>query len=543
MKHCHTAAEMMKMGSFYTYVIIGAVGIVIGVSVIAAVCSFKWYMETKKNPCTCCSFFCCCKKPVKKKNVEGNHPVNVFEQNETGHTWSPVSLPPSREQEELDSSVQMDDSRDPSVCMNFCLSDPVQDCCELFDCDILWRKKSIYTIPIFGRKKQQLQRRPTRPAPPVPKAVVLPQVKNPEPIIFDEEEECEPVPEAPPSPEPVRTIPPKAMYVDPLAFLHKTFAKNNPQLEKEVKDEADGKQEHLYSKFKNMVLSKVKKSASVASVNKLGISIDPNGISNNSSGSNKKLKTGSFASLHNLIEPGLEANYGSKRSLSLASLHMLGTHGENNPVLDPRSRISVLSTVSTATDDIPPCARKDEYIDLEEMSKRIGIKMQAAHALGLNSQSFVGPSSQVSSTPAVAYTPNFMPASAFVNSNIQPPQTVPIIETHLRLDNHDERVHQANYYPPVPASQGRPAVPARTAVGSPIYSVSPSGTLGRPKPVVPPRPPIGEAARAPSSPLPTAAASLPRSPRLIKPSGPPPPPPPPPHHHNQINKSPIESSI
>lgn len=547
-KHCLEAAEMYKMDNFYNYIVIAAVVIVGFVAFIAAICSFKWYMETKKNPCTCCSFFCCCKnrrrrRQQKKRNeIQENQAVNVFEQGESGHKWSPVNLPPPRDEDSIPATPPQD-SKNSSVCMSFCLSDPVQDCCEFFDCDIMWRKKSIYTIPIFGKKKL-LQRRPTRPAPPPPKAVVLPQVKNPEPVMF-EEVECEPVPEAPPSPEPIRTLPQKAMYVDPLAFLQRTFAKNN-QPDKEETDETDNKQEALYCKFKNMVLAKVKKSVSMASINKLGISSNPSGVSTNPSGvstSTKKLKTASLASLHNLDESELDSSYGSKRSLSLASLNMLQGQGAINKgiSLDPRSRTSVLSTVSTATDDIPPSARKDEYIDLEEMSKRIEAKMQAARSMKTSPVSSPIPHVEaVSNTPSQvasqAYTPNFMPASAFVgvpsfSSFNYPPTPVPAPGIQMFQDIREiDRPPQ--YYPPVPASQGRPAVPARTAGGLPTYTMSPSGTLGRPKPAVPPRPPMGDAAKMPSSPR---TSTLPRSPRLVKPAGPPPPPP--------MGKTPIESSI
>ena len=564
MRHCHEVAEMYKIGSFYSHLLVVAavfLGIII---LITALCSCKWYFKTKKNPCKCCSIFCCCSPKRRKKEHVIDEPVNMYESHENGHMWSPVSLPPTRDSTFANTSTQhLDLEQQPESggsCMNFCLSDPVQDCCEFFDCDIMWRKKSVYTIPIFGKKKQYFHRRPTRPAPappPPPKAVVLPQLKSTLPpgsagvlgsfnTMLMDEIECEPVPEAPPSPEPVRSaLPSKSLYVDPLSFFQKPFLFKKSSDKSEEESSSDNNKEALYSKVKNLVLSKVKKSASTASINKLGVSCNPDGCNNDDPSFGKKMKTASLASLHNLDETNLDNGYGSKRSLSLASLRDMITdvsHEYSSAVSnDPRSRISVIS--SHTTDDIPPAARKDEYIDLAEMSKRVEAQMRAAQIQSTAPVVNQAPRIQQpasSPTKSNMYTPDFIPASAFIQtSSTFKPLTNPSSTTTIQSNEINSSRMPVNptstqevilqpgqYYPAVPASQGKPAVPARSAVGSPIY-VSAAAAMAKCKPMIPPRPSTLDGG--------AKASTLTRSPRPVRPTGPPPPPP--------SNKAPIESSI
>ncbi|KAK8732347.1 hypothetical protein OTU49_007041 [Cherax quadricarinatus] len=565
-KHCLLADEMRRIDNFQLYVIIAVVVGVVLIFGVAAFCSCKWYLQTNDNPCGC--FPCCsCKKKKKKKkkslNSEDESPHNLGIENGS-QAWTPIRLVPNKDAvdcrsqpRQVTNEMSSDDS--PGFCMKFCLSDPVQDCCEFFDCDIMWRKKNIYTIPIFGRRKQPpLQRRPTRPAPPPPKPSVSvpPIVKYPEPfhIGYDGEVECEPVPEAPPSPEPVRIEQPRAMYVDPLAFLQRPFLK--PTKDKVMEEEPEA----LYNKMKGFVFGKAKKSSSVASLNIVGVSNNPDAVSNTSSKKSKYSRTGSLASLHNLSDEQLDSSYHNKRSMSLASLHV----AEESPKkMAPKGLFSKFSIGRSkgslhniCEDDVPPSLRTDEYIDLEEMSKRIEAKMQAAQNGTLGNDisrnpvisASVGPSStQSAATGSDSWTPNFVPASAYDGSpktrgtvsSFSPKsqqstsqgsqQGIPSYNDSLYRSQHsysfDEDIHVGenagrNYFPPVPATTERPAVPARIAIGTPI---SGTGTLGRPKPVVPPRPP-GSGSNSPKPRAPQPPSSGRPSP-VVKPSAPPPPPP------------------
>ncbi|KAG7159518.1 formin-like protein 20 [Homarus americanus] len=570
-KHCLLADEMRKIENFELYVIIAVVVGVVLIFGVAAFCSCKWYFQTNDNPCGCLS---CGKKKKKKKSentsIEGEPPPNIAQENGR-QAWTPIRVVPYKDSLDgtLDSRCETLDTvsnESPGFCMNFCLSDPVQDCCEFFDCDIMWRKKNIYTIPMFGRRKQPpLQRRPTRPAPPPPKPSVSvpPMMKYPEPmhIGYDDDVECEPVPEAPPSPEPVRVEQPRAMYVDPLAFLQRPFLKSTK--EKSVEEEPEA----LYSKMKGFVFGKAKKSSSIVSLNKLGVSPNPDTVSNTSSKKSKYSRTGSLASLHNLSDEQLDASYHNKRSMSLASLHMveeeptkrMAPKALGNKLLMARSRGSLHNICE---DDIPPSMRTDEYIDLEEMSKRIEAKMQAANdgTLGKNSPrppaysdgSGVPDPSSHSVVGSGSWTPNFVPASVYGSPQMTTdgaPLPYPLSLHQMSSPGHQHRAplgfespygssssfrsgeESANskYFPPVPATPERPAVPARIAIGSPVVN---SGTLGRPKPAVPPRPPgSGSNSPKPRAPQPP---TLGRSSHIVKPSAPPPPPP---------VTTPIESSL
>ncbi|XP_069181510.1 uncharacterized protein [Procambarus clarkii] len=566
-KHCLLADEMRRIDNFELYVIIAVVIGVVIIFGIAAFCSCKWYLQTNDNPCGCLSCICCKKKKKKKKIDlinEGEATPNVGLENGS-QVWTPIRLGPNKDVVDgsLESQhVTSERSNDESAgfCMKFCLSDPVQDCCEFFDCDIMWRKKNIYTIPIFGRRKQPpLQRRPTRPAPPPPKpsAQVPPMLKHPEPIHigYDDDVECEPVPEAPPSPEPVRIEQPRAMYVDPLAFLQRPFLKST------TKEKApDEEPEALYNKMKDFVFGKNKKSSSVASLHKLGISTNPDTVSNTSSKKSKYSRTGSLASLHNLSDEQLDTSYHNKRSMSLASLHV-----EESPKrMVPKGLLSKLqmarsrgSLHNICEDDIPPSLRTDEYIDLEEMSKRIEAKMQAAQhgtlgnesnrSLALGSHGAQSTSVQSTAPGSHSGTPTFISASAY-DSSSKTSEAVsynphsqqfysPGPQQHgIPSDNESsygspmpyrlgEDVHvddgaSTKYYPPIPATTERPAVPARLAVGAPVCN---TGTLGRPKPAVPPRPP-GSGSNSPKPRAPQPPTSGRPSP-VVKPSAPPPPPP------------------
>lgn len=579
-KHCLLADEMRRIDNFELYVIIAVVVGVVLIFGVAAFCSCKWYLKTNDNPCGCLSCFSCKKKKKKKENnelgIDGEVSHNLSLQNGS-QAWTPIRLVPNKDSMDacLEPSSEIAETsggNTSGICMNFCLSDPVQDCCEFFDCDIMWRKKSIYTIPVFGRRKPPpMQRRPTRPAPPPPKPSAPPVVKHPEPmhIGFDVDVECEPVPEAPPSPEPVRVDQPRAMYVDPLAFLQRPFLKSTKEKATEEEPEA------LYSKVKGFVFGRAKKSLSVASLNKLGVSTSPDAISNTSSKKSKYSRTGSLASLHNLSDEQLDISYHNKRSMSLASLHLV--EEESPRRLVPKILGSKLqkarsrgSLHSICEDDIPPSLRTDEYIDLEEMSKRMEAKMLAAQdeAKGNNIPVVTrtpvvgaGDVSVSTSSPispgSGSWTPNFIPASAYTKppktemfSCPQNPRQFPSQSPHYVAPTGRESIFRSEtqyssngdpsgihigdatdqkYFPAVPATTERPAVPARLAVGTPVVS---TGTLGRPKPVVPPRPPgSGSNSPKPRAPQPP---TLGRLSHVVKPTAPPPPPP---------VTAPIESSL
>ncbi|XP_068244162.1 uncharacterized protein [Palaemon carinicauda] len=602
-KHCLLADEMRRIDNFQMYVVIAAVVGVVLIFGIAAFCSCKWYMQTNKNPCGCCLPNCKKKKKKKKGQDEAdaaNETPRALENDCQGQAWTPMRLAVDKSGYDRNHEPNHDhpheDDRRSGLCMNFCMSDPVQDCCEFFDCDIMWRKKSIYTIPIFGRRKPPaLQRRPTRPAPPPPKPAVTPVVKYPEPVLegYDDGLECEPVPEAPPSPEPIRTDQPRAMYVDPIAFLQKPFLKTS-------KDKAtDDDQDDIYSKVKEFVFGKSKKSGSIASLNKLGISKSPDVINTSAAKKSKYGRTGSLASLHNLSDEQLDTSYHSKRSISLASLHMV----EEEPVqaapkgklFTARSRGSLHNICED--DDRHPSLKTDEYIDLEEMSKRMEAKMAAQGPVPRQNHMEIAarpntsvhkqqsaPSPPVHTKPN--WTPNFIPASAYTKpppkyevcssdpAANKPFSQVPVPVLPLDAIAHRGVPHQylspdakyepspmrygdgpsGQYYPPVPATPEKPAVPARVAVGAPIVNM---GTLGRAKPVVPPRPPNSGGnsprPRGTNSPRPSAGNSprssggnspkprapqppntLGRHPHVMKPTAPPPPPP---------VSTPIESSL
>lgn len=551
-KHCLLADEMRRIDNFELYVIIAVVVGAVLIFGVAAFCSCKWYFHTNSNPCGCCRK----KKKRKKKDETTEEDATSSHAHENGNqAWTPIRLVSAKEpgRESQDSHTDTEDpaqDKKKGLCMKFCLSDPVQDCCEFFDCDIMWRKKSIYTVPVFGRRKPPpMQRRPTRPAPPPPRPQVTPIVKHPEPLhIGFEELECEPIPEAPPSPEPVRVDQPRAMYVDPFAFLQKPFLKSKEKTSEE-------EPEALYSKMKGFVFGK-KKSSSVASLNQVGVSTNPDTVSNASSKKSKHSKTGSLASLHNLSDEQLDKGYHAKRSMSLASLHMV--EEENTQQLVPKGPGSKLQVARSrgslhniCEDDIPPSMRTDEYIDLEEMNRRIEAKMMAQQANQTRqetsgSQKPPPPSteSKPTSPPPIMRTPDFIPASAYT----QPPQ--PTAPQHYKsfppqydwdatqrpvspqgrliMSNGDGMMPK--YYPPVPATPEKPAVPARLAVGTPIVG---NGTLGRPKPTVPPRP--GSNSPKPRAPQPPSMqGTLGRSGHVVKPSSPPPPPP---------VTAPIESSL
>lgn len=553
-KHCLLADEMRRIDNFELYVIIAVVVGVVLIFGIAAFCSCKWYLQTNSNPCGCCRR----KKKRKKKDESAEGTDASTHAYENGNqAWTPIRLVSTKG---IGTELQdvHTDTEDPAhkhnkkkgLCMKFCLSDPVQDCCEFFDCDIMWRKRSIYTIPVFGRRKPPpMQRRPTRPAPPPPRPQVTPIVKHPEPLhIGFEELECEPIPEAPPSPEPVRVDQPRAMYVDPFAFLQKPFLKSKEKTSEE-------EPEALYSKMKGFVFGK-KKSSSVASLNQVGVSTNPDTVSNASSKKSKYSKTGSLASLHNLSDEQLDKGYHAKRSMSLASLHMV--EEENTQQLVPKgpgSRLQVArsrgSLHNICEDDIPSSLKTDEYIDLEEMNRRMEAKMRAQQANQTIQETTAPtkpplPSMESKPTsPLTSRTPDFIPASAYT----QPPQPSapqlyqpypphygydpaqrPVSPPHWKpvIPNGDGMVPK--YYPPVPATPEKPAVPARLAVGTPVVS---NGTLGRPKPTVPPRP--GSNSPKPRAPQPPSMqGTLGRSGHVVKPSSPPPPPP---------VTAPIESSL
>ncbi|XP_063843868.1 uncharacterized protein LOC135090751 isoform X1 [Scylla paramamosain] len=538
-KHCLLADEMRRIDNFELYVIIAVVVGVVLIFSVAAFCSCKWYLHTNSNPCGCCPCHSCKKKKRKKKEettgVEADGTSSHGFEN-GNQAWTPIRLVPSKEGATYSQEPQPDteslDRKKKGLCMKFCLSDPVQDCCEFFDCDLMWRKKSIYTIPVFGRRKPPpMQRRPTRPAPPPPKPPVPPIVKHPEPLhIGFEELQCEPIPEAPPSPEPVRVDQPRAMYVDPFAFLQKPFLRSKEKIPEE-------EPEALYNKMKGLVFGK-KKSGSVASLNHVGVSKNPDTVSNTSSKKSKYSRTGSLASLHNFSDEQLDSSYQAKRSMSLASLHMV--EEENTQQLMPKgpgSRLNVArsrgSLHNISEDDIPPSMRTDEYIDLEEMNKRIEAKMLAAQG---NTAQYAPtppqkPTVNIESKPAPPLatsglsmgTPDFIPASAFTKPT--GPQHYP---QYSPTSSQGEGM-MSKYYPPVPATPEKPAVPARLAVGTPV---SGTGTLGRTKPTVPPRPGSGSSSPKPRAPQPPSTLS--RSGHVVKPTAPPPPPP---------VTAPIESSL
>ncbi|KAK3859035.1 hypothetical protein Pcinc_034810 [Petrolisthes cinctipes] len=675
-KHCLLADEMRRIDNFQLYVVIAVVVGVVLIFTIAAFCSCKWYFQTNKNPCSCFSCFSCKKKKKKKKDgleereggdgeaaesygfENGNQSwIPARKLSHSGLSQNPNSapiIPPPPPTSEPSPSPQQRRRRGGGFCMKFCLSDPVQDCCEFFDCDLMWRKKSIYTIPVFGRRKlPPLQRRPTRPAPPPPKPSAPPAVKNPMPVHEGfEDMECDPVPEAPPSPEPpIRMDQPRAMYVDPLAFLQRPFLKA-------TKEKAVEEPDAIYSKKKGFFFGRNKKSGSVASLNHLGeVSSNPapDATSTTSSKKSKYSHTGSLASLNNLSEDQLDAAYQTKRSMSLASLNTVeeARPGVARGLLLARSRGSLHNI---AEDDIPPSLRTDEYIDLEEMSKRIEAKMQAGQGgaqeprpTPVGAQNI--PLKSETAVPSIDRTPDFVPASAYTRPvdvpkttrttqenqysqnhpkqyHLQPPQfspqpqyspklqhttrpqfanqaqfasqlqNVPRPQFSPRLQHtpqhqysprlhhtpqyqysprlqhappqysprlhhtpspqYSPRLHHTlppqyppqhqystqtfqqppaaiglegvgdsvgqRYYPPVPATLERPAVPARHAVGTPVSS---TGTLGRPKPQVPPRP--GSNSPKPNAPQPSGRVG-----HVVKPTAPPPPPP---------VTTPIESSL
>merc|ERR1719239_2048913 len=107
--------------------------------IITLFCTIKWYQETKKNPCQgCCSFFCCCKKKRKNKKKD------VHEDSSAGFDdhWTYDGDASS-----LNRVDQKKLTEKKTFCMKFCISEPVQDCCEFFDCDIMWHKKNNYAHP------------------------------------------------------------------------------------------------------------------------------------------------------------------------------------------------------------------------------------------------------------------------------------------------------------------------------------------------------------------------------------------------------------
>ncbi|KAK7065422.1 hypothetical protein SK128_018590 [Halocaridina rubra] len=561
-KHCLLADEMRRIDNFELYVIIAVVVGVILIFGMAAFCSCKWYLHTKSNPFGC---FSCCKKTRKKKKEEVTIDRETIQQvdecDSKGQVWTPMRLvvskgaedgnPIPNHEEELPKE-NPDQRSSTGFCMKFCLSDPVQDCCEFFDCDIMWRKKNIYTIPIFSRRKQApLQRRPTRPAPPPPKPVITPVIKYAEPVMegFEDGMECEPVPEAPPSPEPVRTDQPRAMYVDPLSFLQKPFLKTSK--DKASEDEPDA----LYSKVKEFVFGKSKKSASVASLNKLP-STKSDAMTTASGKKCKYGRTGSLASLHNLSEEQLDSRYNSKRSLSLASLHMVEEEPSGVVPKGTGSKLLARSKGSLHNicedEDSHISLKADEYIDLEEMSKRLEAKMLAAQ--GTSVDAVPKPVAHITRQPEAIntrvrsnWTPNFIPASAYSKPSkieelktVSPKMTGTVVTTDIapcfvqtQACLSPDAQYGSHYFPPVPATPEKPAIPARMAVGLPVVN---SGTLNRPKPALPPRPPGSGgssprprcgASQKPRAPQPPSmmAALTPKHPQVIKPTSPPPPPP------------------
>lgn len=563
-KHCAMADEIRRQMDFDMYKIIGFSCLIFVVVAIVLFCSFKWYQQTNKNPCSgCCSCLCGCnnkkKKPRRRPGENGLTNRSVaqdahdssagFDENWVHDMNADVG---SFHQNACNggannSSGNHDNRRKRpknTLCMKFCLSEPVQDCCEFFDCDIMWRKKNVYSQPYFGRNKKNsisngvanggelnggyglqigaslpysaddqepstLQRRPTRPAPPPPQLPGMPGSAKHHVPIFDDgtlitEDDiiCEPVPEAPPSPEPVRVQQPdlpRSIYVDPLAFLQRPFLRLSIALSGKESGVREGSKDEdepdaLYSRVKDFVMSKVRKAGSVASLNRAG-GVDCHGVSTNpdgdQTGKNKYGKTGSLASLHDITESELDKNYpiaggsgtASKRSMSLASLHMLDNTLQSN--LGPSGNPSRNASRDSLADDVPPNQR-DEYIDLEEMARKMAARMQQqqqnqhqlqqmqqihhahsstpAHAItsqplsvqALQRQQSVDRASLNTSATSQASpveggrTPDFIPASAYAAPSPQPPKSpVPVLDQqyHQQMLQHQRSALPATSVP------------------------------------------------------------------------------------------------
>ncbi|KAF2364068.1 hypothetical protein FHG87_005182 [Trinorchestia longiramus] len=356
-KHCALADEMRKQMDFDMYKIIGFSIVVFVVVAIVLFCSFKWYQQTKKNPCVgCCSCFSClCGK--KKKRRPG----------ENGHCNGSAGY------DTHDSSAGFDEHW--AQGMNSDVGSLHHN----------GQAGAVDDVPT-------LQRRPTRPAPPPPKLPGAPgsachnvPVFEDGSLIVDDDIVCDPIPEAPPSPEPVRqqqADQPRSIYVDPLAFLQKPFLRlsialsgkdSNPRdsrAEGKDEDEPDA----LYSRVKDFVMSKVRKSSSIVSLNRAsgGVSSNPDGGRESpTKGKNKYGKTASMASLHDITETDLDKSYdGNKRSMSLASLTTVNAQHMNG---GSKSRHG--SRYNLADEDVSPNQR-DEYIDLEEMARKMAARMQ-----------------------------------------------------------------------------------------------------------------------------------------------------------------------
>ncbi|XP_018022340.1 alpha-protein kinase 1 isoform X2 [Hyalella azteca] len=376
-RHCALADEMRKQMDFDMYKIIGFSCVIFVVVAIVLFCSFKWYQQTKKNPCVgCCSCFSCLSGKKKKKKMSAQNGL-CNGSSAAGH-------------DAHDSSAGFDEHW-------------AQEMHESLHSD----RQNGFAGAANNDNVPTLQRRPTRPAPPPPKLPGAPgSAMNNVPmfedgsLIVDDDIVCEPIPEAPPSPEPVRRPQqpdqPRSIYVDPLAFLQRPFLRLSIALSGRESNQKDGRAEGkdddepdaLYSRVKDFVMSKVRKSGSIVSLNK-GVSSNPDGASETSSKArNKYGKTASMASLHDITETELDKSYdGSKRSISLASLTAVnGSSQSSNGAVVNRSRHG--SRYNVADEDVPPNQR-DEYIDLEEMARKMAARLQqqqqAAQQLGQSS--------------------------------------------------------------------------------------------------------------------------------------------------------------
>ena len=494
-KNCALADELRKQNSLDVVKIGFLAGCAFVVVMIVLFCTFKWYQKTKKSPY-------CCRSKKRRNHEEAGHCNGslAVENNSDFHdgfdeTWATDM---NRGQQMLNEDNRQ--NRKKGGCMSFCLSEPVQDCFEFFDCDFMWRKKNVYTTPYFGKSKKAvtsnghsngggpppgmgvngyppsapgagygeehldtLQRRPTRPAPPPPQLPAVPgSAQHTVPMYDDgtpiggDEIVCEPIPEAPPSPEPVRAKPApdqqRSMYSNPKDFMHRPFLRFSisiPGFDSSKRDSrAEGSNDEpdaLYSRVKDFLMSKVRKTTSTASINRTGTGVSCNpdgGNEDQANGKSKYGKTGSLASLHNIAEAELDKDYsGSKRSMSLASLHML----DNTLHTDVRSR-STSKANNIGEDDVPPNQR-DEYVDLEEMARKIAarshnqedvieaqpivnpvqqshiVKTQplSAQSLEQNVDQLNGSSnspmrySSSQTSPVEGRTPDFIPASAYVS--------------------------------------------------------------------------------------------------------------------------------
>ena len=591
--------DLRKQITFDTYKYIGISVVLIVLALLILFLLYKGYRTTKNCPCEgACSCFGSCGRKKKKKN--GRDGQQHLQQSENGHCNGGLNHDYHAGFDETwvsDMNVDMGHFNAPdhecsdgrrkkgSLCMRFCLSEPVQDCCEFLDCDLMWRKKNIYSYPYFGRRKGQqpshqtssstnthsddnggalnnaynlqnlgssappptsddhlttLERRPTRPAPPPPKLPGAPGSSKHNIPIFDDGTlindniECDPIPEAPPSPEPVRTRQPdqpRSIYVDPLHFLQKPFLRLSIALS--GKDKTDGKEdeepEALYSKVKDFVMSKVKKAGSVSSLNKVGGAVSSHPDGEDRKGRNSNGRTASMASLHHISESQLERSYSDKRrSASLASLTMI-----DNSMPNGQSRHNSKSNLD---EDVPPNQR-DEYIDLEEMARKMAARMQqssskdqlngphpsevitsqplsAQNLQQMSGGKVVDTSVSPPQTSPVNSTPDFIPASAYGTVS-KPSQPAPSYEigpsvlypnsvasnvpststtfTHPNFESFQSPkvVGSSSQCSPIAPSTPSPSVGNNTIVpymGPHSVTATPNGTLGRLKPTVPPRP-------------------------------------------------------